>query len=61
LRSHEEPEGRRRFLHLTAGAAALPIMAKMASAQSNPTRPVKIIAPLPAGSAPDIQAHVQRL
>src|SRR5690242_4821952 len=49
---------RRRFLHLTAGAAALPIMAKMACARSYPTRPVRIIVPLPAGSAPDIQARI---
>lgn len=49
---------RRRFLHLAAGAAALPIMARMACAQSYPTRPVKIIVPLPSGSAPDIQARI---
>ena len=49
---------RRRFLHLAAGAAVLPIMAKMAYAQSYPTRPVRIIVPLPAGSAPDIQARI---
>jgi hypothetical protein len=32
---------RRRFLHLAAGAAALPAVSRVASAQSYPTRPVR--------------------
>src|SRR5262245_61186373 len=42
--------GRRRFLQLAAGAAALPALARPASAQSYPTRAVRIIVPYsPAG------------
>jgi hypothetical protein len=33
---------RRRFLHLAAGAAALPTISRMAWAQAYPTRPVRI-------------------
>ena len=35
---------RRRFLHLTAGAAALPAVSRFAWAQAYPTRPVRIVA-----------------
>jgi len=34
---------RRQFLHLAAGAAALPTISRIAWAQAYPTRPVKII------------------
>jgi hypothetical protein len=34
---------RRNFLHLAAGAAALPSMSRFAWAQTYPSRPVKII------------------
>jgi tripartite-type tricarboxylate transporter receptor subunit TctC len=49
---------RRRFLHLAAGAAALPAMSRTARAQAYPTRPVRIIVGAPAGSAPDILARL---
>jgi len=49
---------RRQFLHLAAGAAALPALSRIASAQSYPTRPVRIIVALPAGSSPDIVARL---
>jgi hypothetical protein len=34
---------RRNFLHLAAGAAALPAVSRVARAQTYPTRPVKIV------------------
>ncbi len=49
---------RRRFLHLAAGAAALPAVSRIARAQAYPTRPVRIVAGFPAGSAPDILARL---
>ena len=45
---------RRNFLHLVAGAAALPAVARIATAQSYPTRPVRIVVGFPPGGAPDI-------
>src|SRR5260370_38513215 len=44
---------RRQFLHLAAGAAALPAMPRIARAQPYPSRPVRIIIPFPAGQATD--------
>ena len=49
---------RRRFLHLAAGAAALPALPRFALALDYPTRPVRIVVPYPAGIAPDIVARV---
>jgi ABC-type uncharacterized transport system substrate-binding protein len=36
-------KARRNFLHLVAGAAALPAMSRIAGAQAYPTRPVRIV------------------
>jgi tripartite-type tricarboxylate transporter receptor subunit TctC len=49
---------RRKFLYLTAGAAALPAALRIASAQGYPTRPVRIIVGFPAGSTTDMTARL---
>jgi len=49
---------RRRFLHLVAGATALPIFSASASAQSYPIKPVRLIVGFTAGGAPDILARL---
>ena len=43
---------RRKFLHLAAGAAALPAVSRFAWAQAYPTRPVRLIVASAAGGAP---------
>src|SRR5262245_22721847 len=50
--------GRRNFLHLAAGAAALPAGSRMAWAQAYPSRPVRMIVPFPAGQASDTIARL---
>ena len=49
---------RRRFLHLAVGAAALPTVSRFARAQAYPSRPVRIVVGLAAGSSLDIVARL---
>ena len=49
---------RRKFLHLAAGAAALPALAHSASALEYPTRPVHLIVGFPAGNGSDTVARL---
>jgi tripartite-type tricarboxylate transporter receptor subunit TctC len=49
---------RRKFLHLAAGAAALPAFCRTASALDYPARPVRVLVGYAAGSAPDIVARL---
>src|SRR3954470_2136204 len=45
---------RRTFLRLAVGAAALPAVSHMASAQSYPARPIRLVVPFPPGGAYDL-------
>jgi tripartite-type tricarboxylate transporter receptor subunit TctC len=49
---------RRRFLRLAAGAAALPTLARTASAQAYPSRPITIVVPSAAGGPSDVVARI---
>jgi tripartite-type tricarboxylate transporter receptor subunit TctC len=50
--------GRRRFIQLSLGAAALPAVAGEARAQNFPSRTISVVVFLPAGAIPDIIARL---
>src|SRR5262245_30649682 len=49
---------RRKFLHLAAGAAALPAVLRAARAQAYPSRPITTMVPLPPGGLPHVVGRV---
>ena len=55
---HPHLLGRRRFLHLAAGATALPAVSRITWAQTYPARPITMIAPFAVGGATDVIARM---
>jgi len=49
---------RRKFLHLAAGAVALPAMSRLARAQTFPSRPITLIVPFASGGVSDAVARI---
>ena len=45
---------RRKFLHWTAGVAAVPVVTRVARAQNYPARPIRPVIPFPPGGAYDL-------
>src|SRR5450830_346241 len=49
---------RRKFLHLAAGAVALPVMSRIARAQAYPSRPISMIVAFVPGGIADTLARL---
>jgi tripartite-type tricarboxylate transporter receptor subunit TctC len=49
---------RRQFLHLAAGAVALPAVSRIARAEGYPSRPVRIVVGFPPGAATDVVGRI---
>jgi tripartite-type tricarboxylate transporter receptor subunit TctC len=58
IEGHKMKFHRRRFLHLAAGAAALPAVSRVARAQGYPTSPARFVVPLAAGGGLDFTARL---
>jgi tripartite-type tricarboxylate transporter receptor subunit TctC len=49
---------RRQFLYLAVGVAALPVVPRIARAQTYPTRPITLVVPVAAGGGVDTAARI---